>query len=352
MHISSKQTLQSQGCGVFLIDSLHLGYLVAIILDMEIKKKQFDVIAVGGATRDIMFYTKDGELVTTKSLTREKLLGFEYGAKILADKLYFSFGGGAANAAATLSSFGLRTGIICRIGEDEIGKAVLKNFNDRKIDTSLIRIDKKNDTGFSVVVTLNNLVREHIVFAHRGANSLLNSLDLQLDNVDTDWFYISSLPKDGWENIMKKIIRYKKNIAWNPGGRQLHELAEVKKFLPFIKVFMLNRDEALEFKKLKDIKGLIKYIQGLGPDIVVITDGSKGAYVYDGNKYYFMAAKKVKSVDTVGVGDAFAGAFTSALICGKNIKTSLEWGIKNSASVVTKIGAQNGILSQKQVSKV
>jgi len=150
---------------------------------------------------------------------------------------------------------------------------------------------------------------------------------------------------------MSALVATKKNIVWNPGGRQLAELNKLKKFLPKIKMLMINYDEALEFRQLKEIKGLIKYIKNLGPQLVVITAGAKGAYVYDGQKYYFLKAQSVKSVDTVGVGDAFGAAFTSALIYGKNIKQALTWGIRNSASVVAKVGAQNGLLNRRQIDK-
>jgi sugar/nucleoside kinase (ribokinase family) len=152
-----------------------------------------------------------------------------------------------------------------------------------------------------------------------------------------------------WIPIVRKVVASGARIAWNPGGGQLQQLIELKKFLPKVEIFMLNRDEALEFKKLKDIKSLIKHIQGLGPKIVVITDGRNGAYVYDGNKYYFMKARRTKSVDTIGVGDAFNAAFTAGLIHGKTVRQALEWGIKNAASVVSTIGAQNGILTKRKI---
>jgi len=314
-------------------------------------KKKFDVVTIGGATRDIMFYSDEGELVSTGNMTKQKLLGFEYGAKILADKLFNSFGGGASNTAATFSSLGLKTACVCRIGNDDNGKAILKNFKGKNINSSFVKIDGKQATGFSVILTIDNTAKEHIVFAHRGANSFLNAKDLPLSQINTDWFYISSLPKVGWEQIMKDIIKEKKKIAWNPGGQQLEDMAKVKKYLPHIQYLQINRDEALEFKKLKNIKGLLKYIGGLGPKIVVITDGKKGAYAYDKKKYYFMVSKSKKREDTVGVGDSFASAFTSALIYDKNIKTALKWGINNSSSVVAKIGAQNGVLNKRTIDR-
>jgi sugar/nucleoside kinase (ribokinase family) len=159
------------------------------------------------------------------------------------------------------------------------------------------------------------------------------------------------LPKFGWEEIMSKIAKTKNKIVWNPGKEQLRQVDKLKKHLSGIKVLMVNRDEALEFKKLKEIKGLLKYIKGLGPEQVVITDGKNGAYVFDGQKYYFMKALSTKAVNTLGVGDAFGSALTAALVYGKNIKQALAWGMKNSASVVSEIGAQQGILTKRQIEK-
>ena len=313
--------------------------------------KKFDVVSIGGATSDFMFYSGEGELISTNNLTKQKLLAFEYGAKIIADKLYPTYGGGAANTAVAFARLGLKTGIICQVGWDEEGRKAGENLKKHRVDSSLIKYDKHNLTAFSMILTVKGAENEHIVFAHRGASDTLSNKDLQLDKIASDWLYISSLPKINWAGIMASVIKTKSKIAWNPGNAQLQQLAKMGKYLPKVKLFLLNKDEALEFKKLKDIKGLIKYIRGLGPEIVVITDGSAGAYVYDGHKYYFMKALKVKSVDTVGVGDAFSSAFTGALIYGKNIKTALSWGIKNSASVIGKVGAQNGLLDKRRLAQ-
>ena len=317
---------------------------------LKIKNKKSDVVCIGGAARDFMFYSSAGELISTDDLTKQKLLAFEYGAKIMADKIYYTFGGGAANSAASFATLGLKSAIVCKVGNDEDGQKVVKNLKDKGVDVSLIKFDKDNPTAFSMILTVKGKENEHIAFAYRGANEFLLAKDLPRE-ISASWFYVTSLPKNGWEGIMDSLVKRGANLAWNPGNSQLQKIASLKKYLPKVKVLMLNKDEALEFKKLKDIKGLIKYIHSLGSQVVVITDGSVGAYVYDGQKYYFMKALKVKSLDTVGVGDAFSSAFTSALIYGNNIKTALSWGIKNSASVISKIGAQNGLLSKRQITK-
>ena len=55
--------------------------------------KKFDLITIGGATVDLSFYSKDGELVSTGNITKQKLLAFEYGAKIIADKVFTTLAG-------------------------------------------------------------------------------------------------------------------------------------------------------------------------------------------------------------------------------------------------------------------
>ncbi len=318
---------------------------------MRKRPKKFDVITVGGATRDMMFYSKEGELVSTGNLTKQKMLAFEYGAKIVADKLYFSFGGGAANSAVSFAKLGLKTATVCRVGNGDNGNLVVKNFRNNKVDTAFTIMDNRGQTGFSVVLTVDNSSREHILFGYRGANEFLRDKDLPMEKVDCEWYYVTSLPKAYWSGIIQKLCRSGKNIAWNPGGRQLSQMSRVKKYLPKVRVLILNKDEAYEFKKLKNTKGLLKHLFDLGPEIVVITDGENGVYAYDGQKYYYYKAKRAKSVDTVGVGDSFGSAFTAAMIYDKDVKTALKWGINNSASVISKIGAQNGLLTKRDISR-
>jgi sugar/nucleoside kinase (ribokinase family) len=311
-------------------------------------KKQFDLVTVGGATVDISFYSKDGELITTGNATKQKLLAFEYGAKVVADRVFITCGGGASNASVSASRLGLKVAPIVRIGGDEYGKIIYKNFKENKVDTSLLKLDNNGMSGFSTILTIDNPSKEHIAFIYRGANSNISAKDIPT-GIDAKWFYVTSLPQAGWMGILDKLTKTGKNIVWNPGNEQLKDIPAIKKYLPKVKVLLLNRDEATEFKKLKDTKGLLKHIFELGPKLVVITDGANGAYAYDGKKYYYMKAKSRKVINTLGVGDAFGSALTSALIYDKNIKEALEWGINNSASVVSQIGAQAGLLTKAKI---
>jgi sugar/nucleoside kinase (ribokinase family) len=220
-----------------------------------------------------------------------------------------------------------------------------------KVDISLVKLDEKNPTGFTVILTVDNPSKEHIAFVHRGANTALNDKDLPSLAINAKWFYVTSLPAVGWQKIMDKLVATERKIVWNPGNEQLKNIPAIKKYLNKIEVLIVNHDEALEFKKLKDMKGLLAHLKSLGPKVAVITDGANGAYAIDDKKQYYMKARSSKPINTLGVGDAFGSALTSALVYDKNIKEALTWGIKNSASVVAHIGAQKGLLTKREIEK-
>jgi sugar/nucleoside kinase (ribokinase family) len=128
-------------------------------------------------------------------------------------------------------------------------------------------------------------------------------------------------------------------------------------------VLIVNKDEAIElvvsnkkyrkksFKFLNNIDNLIKIIKFWGSSIVVITNGKFGAYAYDAKKIYKQAAlKEKKRMDTTGVGDAFGSSFIAGLeLYNENIQKAMLLGAKNSTSVISKQGAQNGLLIKKDI---
>lgn len=121
-------------------------------------------------------------------------------------------------------------------------------------------------------------------------------------------------------------------------------------------IFFCNTDEArriLEKPEEQDIKNLLREMRDFGPSLVVITDGPKGAYAYDGHEGYFMKPfpDPKPPYERTGAGDAFASTFTSAVALGKSLFDALLWAPVNSMSVVQQVGAQKGLLTQEEILK-
>lgn len=326
--------------------------------------KKYDVITIGGATEDITFYTDEGLLVANrKDVLRQKLLAFEYGTKIKINNSRYTFGGGAANTAVSLARLGLCTASLVSVGMDDRGKRIIKNLKKQKVDTSFVQRSKDSETGFSFIIVGQG--NEHVVFSNRAANEDLRVESYQLNFLEnTNWLYLASLSGD-WKGVLKNIFSIKDvKIVWNPGHAQLMSgIASLGKYLKKTEVLILNKDEAIElvvshrkYKKktakfLNNIENLIKILKSFGPSIVVVTNGRYGASAFDGKKIYRQTIIKEKNKkDTTGVGDAFGSSFVAGLeIYNGNIKKAMHLGARNSASVITKQGAQNGLMVKRDI---
>ena len=327
----------------------------------------YDFISVGGATRDISFFTDQGVLIENpRDVLRQKLLAFEYGAKIRIDNFNYTYGGGAANAAVNFANFGFKASCLATIGNDDNGRMIIDNLKTRGVNKNLVRKHPDKNSGFSFI--LISKTGERIIFTERGANGFLkiNNKDLSvLKNAKN--IYISSLSGD-WLAILAKIFplvkKYGVRITWNPSEAQYS--AGLDKLAPFLKdtfVFSVNKDEAIELALVSsgsggqrlghaffnDEKNLLKIIKEFGPEIVVITSGSQGAYAYDGlNFYYQPIFKEKKRIDVTGVGDIFNSTFVAGLeLYRGDIKKALFLSAKNTASKIASLGAQNGLIKIK-----
>ncbi|MBL7053624.1 carbohydrate kinase family protein [Patescibacteria group bacterium] len=324
---------------------------------------KYDIITIGGAMRDIFFYTKEGKIIETpKDRLCDSIIGFEVGSKAYIDKVYFQGGGGANNTAAGFASMGIKTGIIARVGDDKEGESLLLEMNKRKISTDLMQIDKKNSTGFSFILGLTRK-RKHVIFAYRGASDYFVFPFNSYKSLKASWFYISSLSCVDWpvamKNIFKVIKASKTLVGWNPTNVQISSgYNGLKKFLQMTDVFVLNEDEARELvlsrKKIKDlnVRSLIKEIYDMGPKIVVITVGPRGAYAYNGQKIFYQMEMPAKVINATGAGDSFSSGFIGSLFYHPgDISNALRWGVANSTSVIKKTGAQIGLLNKRQINK-
>jgi ribokinase len=188
--------------------------------------------------------------------------------------------------------------------------------------------------------------------------------------IDTPaWLYVSSLASNT-ESYHDDIIAYAEshptmNVAFQPGTFQIKlGIKRLKKLYERTKVFVCNVEEArilltdydpkhTEKIQKASVKELLEMIKDTGPEIVLITDGPKGAYAFDGKRALFQPPYPdvQPPLERTGAGDSFASTFVVALAKGLPMETALSWAPINSMSVVQSIGAQEGLLSQKKLTE-
>lgn len=326
---------------------------------------KYDFITLGGTTEDITFYTNEAVMIDNKKdVLMQKLMAFEYGAKLRIDKSYSTFGGGASNAAVCLSKLGFKVAALVATGDDNRGKDIVENFKKQKVKTELIQKIKDIETGFTFFIVGRD--KEHVGFSNRAANTKLTIGPKEIKELDSSkWVYMTSL-SGKWKEILNNVFKTKAKVAWNPGHIQLHAgFKAIGKYLKKTEMLTVNKDEAIELvltnpkftnkdpKFLNNIKNLLKVIKEYGPRIVVITNGKYGADAYDGEKIYHQdIIREKKRLDTTGVGDAFGSTFVAGLeLYNGDIQKAMRLCVTNTASVISQQGAQNGLLTKNFILK-
>jgi len=319
--------------------------------------KKYDVVTIGGALEDINLLVDDYKVIDNSSdPLKSHLLAFEYGAKVGVKELKANFGGGAANAAIAFSKLGRKTATILAVGEDERAKRIIANLIKHNIDVRAVQVIKEQ-TGASFVIRTQS--GEHVLFTFRGANDKLTwHRNVKKVIKKSRRVYLTSL-SGSWKSFMNELVMTKVPLAWNPGRKQLAAgFLNLKQYLSLTDILILNRDEATELvlSKKGEIKRtlsttyLLRKIFSFGPSLVIITEGRKGAHAFDGKKMYAQKSTAHKAIDTTGVGDAFGATFVASLDKHNDISRALKAAMRNSGSVVTKMGAQHGLLTYKELS--
>ncbi len=336
------------------------GSRLVVSLASILKIIMTNIITIGDAMRDIFIFPAldDMEKLANKSQVQpirehfEKYMVFGLGDKVTISDAQYSIGGSAANVATGLKKLGFHTSIITAIGEDPAGVDVKSVLSKAGISTSNIKIYKNKKTGFSVIVSYKG---ERTIFVYHAFEP--TSFVLPGD-LNADWFYLGPMAQ-GFEKLYNQVtaevIKRNIKVAINPGSRQISAgLNSFGGLLKLIEIIFLNKEEAQAITGLKgvpQVKDLAKTIHAQGAKIVVITDGQKGAYAYNGEDFNRVGIYPATRIDATGAGDSFASAFLAGIIEEESLIECLKWGVTNSASVVEKVGTQDGLLSKGTIKK-
>jgi ribokinase len=303
----------------------------------------YDLLAIGDATLDVFMHLNDASVMCELDNHNCKMC-LNYGDKIAVDKVDFIIGGNAANAAVGSKRLGLSSAYLGTIGNDDTGKQIQSVFHKEGVSTEYLTVAEGEASNYSVV--LNFQAERTILVHHNPRHYVWNVVH------PPKWAYLTSAGA-GFEPLYDKAIDMVRAgnvfLAYNPGTHQLKKGYEfLKPSLAITNILFLNREESsglLNIQGEVSITELLTGLKNLGPQMVVITDGAKGSFVYDGKTIYQCGIFNGPVVERTGCGDAYATAFTVAICEGKSISEAMMWGSANSTSVLAYVGPQAGLLT-------
>ncbi len=302
---------------------------------------KYDVITIGSGVVDAFIHSGFEE--------KKGLISFPVGTKILVNNITFSMGGGGANSSVCLSHLGFKIGFIGKIGIGYNGQIILRELRNNNVD--FLGVQAKEHTGYSIILEGNKGHRTILTF--KGASDNLKFNEINLKNLDTKWFYFTSMGSESFKTQKKIAVWVKKKgikIAYNPssyhtkkGADYLKELLENSYFLS------LNKEEA---RMLVAQGNLFRCLYKLGPRIVCITDGENEGGVYDGKFLYRFWPHKVKVKESTGAGDVFCSSFVSSLLKSNNIESAIKVAMANAEHAIKIERTKDRLLKWNEVEKI
>ncbi|MBR0479750.1 carbohydrate kinase family protein [Candidatus Saccharibacteria bacterium] len=308
------------------------------------------IVSLGSALQDI--YLVDHDDLRPTEIGDGAIFGkVLVGTKVDIDRLYYEVGGGGINSAITFARHGHEADFIGNVGRDSAGAAVARTLDQEGIDRSYTHIVERKTTGTSIVL-LDEKSGERTILTCRGASEKFDNFSAEdLDLIQPDWLYATTLRGD-METLGKFFEHAKKigaRIMFNPGIRELAEPKELIKLLGKVDILLVNKVEAAKIVPGVVLSELLYHLNNY-VETVIITDGAMGGIAGNGKEIYrFGIYEDTKIKDATGAGDAFGSGFLAHLATGKSFRNSLIFASANSTAVVSKLGANRGILTGTEV---
>ncbi|MCL4353841.1 carbohydrate kinase family protein [Patescibacteria group bacterium] len=314
--------------------------------------QHFDLIVIGDAKIDaFLSIDSNNEHFRLNKETDE--LCVKLGDKAFVDSIKILPGGNASNVAVSISRLGFKAAIIAEVGTGVFSEKVIKNLEKENVSTDLLKITDVN-TCLSLVI---NYQSERTVLSER----IEKENDFDFNNISADWIYITSLSKK-WTNAYEKALHFAKTnnirIAFNPGTAQLDGgFPLIAEIIKNTEILFINKEEAQRILLSrnanfsgKSVEDFLLEIQKIGVRNVVITDGANGSYLIDEfGRTFRKKEEEHEVINRAGAGDSYASGFLAAILAGKDPQVAMEWGSQNAISVISKVGAQAGLLTREEM---
>ena len=258
-------------------------------------------------------------------------------------------GGAPANFAYHVGQFGFNSCAVSAVGNDALGEETLAEFDAKKVNYVMPRVDFPTGT---VQVTLDEVgvptydIKQNVAWDNIPYTNEIGALAKRCKAVcfgslaqrsevsrKTIYKFIYHTPKDA-------LRIFDINLRQNFYSQDV-----LRASLRRCNVLKINDEELVIIGRMFGYPGLDfenKCWLILGKynlDMLILTCGVNGSYVFSRGAMSFLETPKVKVADTVGAGDSFTGSFVASILAGLPVHEAHRKAVNVSAFVCTQKGA-------------
>ena len=264
------------------------------------------VVGIGAAVFDI--------LMTAETFPKED-------TKLRGKETKLQCGGPCATGLVAIQKLGESACYMGTVGDDMYGSFISEELKKYGVDTTHIQVVPGVSFHSFVLLNLSNSSRTCIW--NRGN---------------------AAQPTDIY--AAKKAKEFGVTVSLDAGGTY----PGIEKLLPLVDVLIPSEEFALKITGADTAVEAAKILQEkYNPQLLVITQGCKGGFIWEDGKEVRYPVYRVKALDSNGAGDTFHGAFIAARLKGMRVYDACCFASAASALKCTRFGAQEGIPGYEEV---
>ena len=273
--------------------------------------------------------------------------------------------GAEVNVSIGLSRLGHKVEYLTRLGDDPFGHYIEKTFKANDIGTALVTYDAVYRTGIQLKNRVTDGSDPYAPYYRKGsAASHISPAEIDgIDLTDVKLVHVTGIPPALSETARAAAFRLMERakeqgifITFDPNLRPaLWEDEDtmrtvINQLAAQADVILPGIEECRILVGTTDKEAVAEFYQTLGVKNVIIKDGSRGAFVKEGENSYLVPGFKVEQVvDTVGAGDGFAVGVISGILEGMSVEESVRRGNAIGAIQVMNISDNEGLPTKEEL---
>ena len=265
------------------------------------------------------------------------------GETILGGRFLMNPGGKGANQAVAAARLGGDVAFVAKVGDDLFGREAKALFAKEGIRTDYVLTDADEPSGVALIMV--DAKGENCISVASGANGALSAADIGAARgaIETAGVLLLQLetPVETVQCAARWAAAKGVPVILNPAPA----CTLPDELFACLSLITPNEGEAelLTGVKVTDeasAQAAAAALCAKGVGRVVVTMGSKGAFVFENGRGVLVPALPVQAVDTTAAGDVFNGALAVALTEGQPLAEAVRFAAKAAAISVTRMGAQ------------
>ena len=279
-----------------------------------------------------------------------------------------SVGGCPSNIAIGTARLGLKSGVITRVGNEQMGRYIKEQMAREGVSTRGIATDPERLTALVLLAVEDEGVSPMIFYRSDCADMALTPDDVDEDFIASARAIVvtgTHFSRDNTEAAQRKAIEiakagggkvvfdidYRPNL-WGLAGhaqgferyvKSDHVSAKLRTVLPSCDLIVGTEEEIMIASGADDVLGALKAIRALSPATIVLKRGAMGCIVYDGpisddlEDGIVGKGFPIEIYNVLGAGDAFMSGFLRGWLGGEDLATSATWANAGGAFAVSRL---------------